>query len=195
MTTASSQTPDPRMALLQEIGAKVPDPVHEIHAYGWAKLELLGHRVLYGYLDQVEFCGSRVLRIRQPVKQPGGAADAEIQLVEVGRYGVAAMYGCAPLTKIQALANLDWVRDQLAELWHSTRSLPERGSSTGDPDDLQDDQADLDLPDEECPHCLAPAGQPCRPGCSDDDASRPLNLKSNIPDAVSPATSSDGDLS
>ena len=81
MTTASSQTPDPRMALLQEIGAKVPDPVHEIHAYGWAKLELLGHRVLYGYLDQVEFCGSRVLRIRQPVKQPGGAADADADLM------------------------------------------------------------------------------------------------------------------
>ena len=75
MTTASSQTPDPRMALLQEIGAKVPDPVHEIHAYGWAKLELLGHRVLYGYLDQVEFCGSRVLRMASRGSVPSTRAE------------------------------------------------------------------------------------------------------------------------
>lgn len=191
MSTETEST-DTRKALLQDLCSKVPDPEPDLHAYGWAKLELLGHRVLYGYLDQVEFCGGRVLRMRQPVKQPGGAPDAELQLVEVGRYGVASMYGCAPMTKLQALANLDWVRDQLAELWHATRALPERGSAASDPDDLQDDQADLDLPDEECPHCLAPAGQSCRPGCNDDDASRPL--QTNIPDVISPATSSDGDL-
>lgn len=191
MTTPAEST-DPRKAMLQDLSAKIPDPMPDIHAYGWAKLELLGHRVLYGYLDQVEFCGGRVLRIRQPVQQPGSAPDAELQLVEAGRYGVSAMYGCTPMTKMQVLGNLDWVRDQLAELWHATRALPDRSSSAGDQDDLKDDEADPDLPDEECPHCLAPAGQPCRPGCSDDDAARPM--QTNIPDAVSPATSSDGDL-
>lgn len=179
--TESIQTPDPRTALLQELSAKVPDPVPEIHAYGWAKLELLGHRVIYGYLDQVEFCGSRVLRMRQPVKQPGGAPDAELQLVEVGRYGVPSMYGCAPMTKLQVLANLDWVRDQLAELWHATRALPPAAIEP-EPDERASDPADP------CLSCGAPSGAPCKPDCGD------LDMESNEEDPPAAPTSSDGDL-
>lgn len=174
----SQETPDPRKVLLQEISAKVPDPVPDIHAYGWAKLELLGHRVIYGYLDQVEFCGGRVLRMRQPVQQPGSPPDAELQLVEVGRYGVPAMYGCAPMTKLQVLGNLDWVRDQLTELWHATRALP--------PASIPPEE-----PAEPCLMCGAPAGAACKPDCGnleldDDDG--------DDDDSAAAPTSSDGDL-
>lgn len=149
----SQQTPDPRKALLQEICSKVPDPVPDVNAYGWAKLELLGHRVVYGYLDQVEFGASRVLRMRQPAQVD---AEAELQLVEVARYSVSAMYGCTPLTKMQVISNLDWVRDQLAEIWHATRALPAAAASTTPAA-------------EPCLSCGAPADAPCSPTCGDED--------------------------
>lgn len=158
----------------------LPDPAPDLNSYGWAKLELLGFRVIYGHLDQVEFGGSRVLRIRQPVRPTETQGDgAALVLVEVGRYSSSAMYGCSPMTKMQMLSNLDWVRAELAELWHTSRALPAKAET-------QDAKAS-----ESCASCEAPAGHPCSPTCDKWDADESSDALDSGPAS---SHSSDGDL-
>lgn len=175
-----TEATDPRTGLLKELCAKIPDPAPDLNAYGWAKLELLGFRVIYGYLDQVEFGSSRVLRMRQPVRPTETQEDDRaLELVEVGRYSSSAMYGCSPMTKMQMLSNLDWVRDLLAELWHSSRALP----ATAETQPAEES--------EPCASCRAPVGHPCSPTCDGWDAP---GAGDALESAAASNQSSDGDL-
>lgn len=151
MSEAQTNT-DPRKALLEEIVAKVPDPQPDAMSYGWAKLELLGHRVLFGYVDQVEFAGARLLRVWAP--------DENYVMQELGRYTVGAMYGCTPLSKAQAVSQCQWVQTSLSEAWNAARALPERGEAPSSAE-------------AECDSCGAPVDEPCAEDCPnrDDDSS------------------------
>lgn len=105
--------PDPRRSFLDELLQRVQDPPH---GSGWGKLELLGHRVLHGFLDEVEMAGARFLRIQQP--------DPELNLQDLGRYSAASVYGFTPMSKAEVLARIEWVQQRLWSLAPKRPALP-----------------------------------------------------------------------
>lgn len=120
---AASPAPpgDPRRAFLDELLQRVQDPPR---GSGWGKLELLGHRVLYGFLDEVEMAGVRFLRMQQP--------DPELNLQDLGRYSAASVYGFTPMSKSEALARIEWVMERLWSMAPRRPALPARGERCGD---------------------------------------------------------------
>jgi len=102
-----------RGAWLRKLLDDVKDPPE---GKGWCRLELLGHRVLYGFCDEIELAGSKLVRVRTP--------NPQRELVEMGSYGAAAIYCFQPMTKAEAISKISWVQTALWSLRPDTKALP-----------------------------------------------------------------------
>lgn len=133
--TAAGRPGDTLETFLDRIVQSVKDPPSGL---GWGKLELLGHRVLFGFLDEIELAGTKLLRIQAP--------DETLQLVDSGRYAAGALYGFTPLPKQTVLASVGWIQERLWDLKHRKTSQPALPSGLGDDSEFNqdDDQTDED---------------------------------------------------
>ena len=119
---------------LDRVVQSVKDPPSGL---GWGKLELLGHRVLFGFLDEIELAGTKLLRIQTP--------DEHMQLIDTGRYAAGALYGFTPLPKQSVLASVGWIQERLWDLKHRKAAQPALPSGQGDHwSDDEDSQTDED---------------------------------------------------
>lgn len=108
-----------RRTWLQKLIADIKDPPD---GKGWCRLELLGHRVLYGFLDEVELAGAKLVRVRSP--------NPERELIDLGSYGPAAIYCYMPMAKAEALIKISWVQTAMWGLHPDTKALlPASGES------------------------------------------------------------------
>lgn len=67
---------------------------------GWGTLELMGHRVIRGYIRGVEMYGKQLIKV-QPLERRG--PDGELLLGEPQYYSPDSMYGLQPATSEEAL--------------------------------------------------------------------------------------------
>lgn len=100
---------------------------------GWGTLELMGHRVIRGYIRGVEMYGKQLIKV-QPLERRG--ADGELLLGEPQYYSPDSLYGLQPATSESAL------RDEVAR-WDPHVYRPQLAAGD-DEADLVDDDHEID---------------------------------------------------
>jgi hypothetical protein len=89
---------------LADLESRVQDP----GGGRWGLLELMGHRQIFGYQDEVQMAGGSFVRMQHP--QPDGT------WINQGEFGAAAIYGFTTLPKRLALHGIPWVATKAREI-------------------------------------------------------------------------------
>lgn len=99
----------------------------------WAVVELMGHRRIVGKCEEVEMCGSKLLRVDVP-RLDGQAAFSQF-------YGGNAIYCMTPVTEEVAMAMLQRTRPEPWFAYEMPRAIekPDDNPFTP-PDDDEDEQ-------------------------------------------------------
>src|ERR1700677_1558073 len=74
---------------------------------GWAVLELMGHRLRPGFVQEVEMAGTKMLRVDIPIATDDAGQDVTI----TEYYGGGSVYALRPCTEAVAREQTKWMSD------------------------------------------------------------------------------------
>jgi hypothetical protein len=69
----------------------MPDSATAPAMAGWARLELLGHRTMVGYVTEVDLCGTKMLKVDVP--------EGKYNRSFTQFYGAGAIFAITPISK------------------------------------------------------------------------------------------------
>lgn len=124
---------------MKELLVASPFPAHPMLGI-WARVELMGHRQLHGFVTEVEAYGARMLRVDVPHPNPEVSAPVFTQV-----YGGGALFCLTPLAEAEVRRNVERYRDDIV-VPHRTGSLLPMESDYHREDDDQDETIADDEP-------------------------------------------------